>query len=130
MAVTFNQCTSNKEKSGSETKAESTAEIYSVEATEFYDLSQKSIAQLVDVRTPSEYADGHISGAVNMDIYENDFSQKIKELSKDKPVLVYCRSGSRSMKAAEMLEDEGFELIYNLEGGINSWNSAGFETEK
>ena len=130
MAITFNQCTSDKESSDSATEVPSTAEIYSVEAEEFYELSQKSIAQLVDVRTASEYADGHISGAVNMDIYEHDFSQKIKELSKDKPVLVYCRSGSRSMKATEVLEEQGFELIYNLEGGINSWNSAGFETEK
>lgn len=77
--------------------------------------------QLVDVRTPEEFAQGHIPGAVNIDIQSPEFDKQVAQLDKTRPVAVYCRSGARSGKAAARLAAEGFEL-YNLNGGILGWN--------
>lgn len=81
--------------------------------------------QLVDVRTPEEYNSGHIAGAVNIDINSPDFmSQATRELKKDKPVYVYCRSGKRSKKAGNRLAGEGYEVV-DLDGGITDWKNSG-----
>lgn len=79
--------------------------------------------QLVDVRTPKEYKRGHIEGARNID-YFNPFAFKeaAAQLDKDRPVYLYCQSGNRSLKSARRLKDMGFEKIYDLKGGYNSWN--------
>jgi rhodanese-related sulfurtransferase len=74
-------------------------------------------ALLVDVRTPEEYAEGHIPGALNIDIYSPDFLSKMKELSAGKEVYLYCRSGSRSNQARMLLQKEGIHSI-DMEGGI------------
>ena len=77
--------------------------------------------QLVDVRTPEEYAEGHISGAKNINVFDSDFVDEAeKTLDKSKPVAVYCRSGKRSADAARELSDIGFNVA-NLEGGILVW---------
>lgn len=77
--------------------------------------------QLVDVRTPEEYSDGHISGAENINVYDHDFTDKAKKsLDKSRPVAVYCRSGKRSAEAAQKLSELGFKVT-NLEGGILAW---------
>ena len=81
--------------------------------------------QLVDVRTPEEYAEGHIGGAVNIDVNAAGFTAKALEaLTKEQPVAVYCRTGRRSAKAAGILARKGFDVI-NLDGGIHAWTSAG-----
>lgn len=79
--------------------------------------------QLIDVRTPSEFATGHILKSVNIDYYDQEFSTKIGKLDKSKPIYVYCRSGVRSSNSAEILKKLGFETIYNLDGGILNWSS-------
>ena len=73
-------------------------------------------AAIIDVRTPEEYAAGHVEGAVNIP-YEQIASgiKTVKGLKKDQPVLVYCRSGRRSAIAKKMLEKDGFKRI--LDGG-------------
>ncbi len=77
--------------------------------------------QLVDVRTPQEYAEGHIEGALNMDVQEEaTFDQQIATLDKSRPVALYCRSGHRSKIAAERAAQAGFEVI-ELDGGYRSW---------
>lgn len=81
--------------------------------------------QLVDVRTTEEFVDGHLAEASNIDILEKDFMIKANELDKEVPVLVYCRSGGRSSRAAGILEEMGFTAIYNLEGGITAWVNEG-----
>ncbi len=84
--------------------------------------------QLIDVRTPNEYKNSHISNAKNINIFDNDFILQTSILDKSKPVYVYCRSGGRSMKAANKLKDAGFK-VYNLNGGIKGWQKAGNKTE-
>lgn len=80
--------------------------------------------QLVDVRTAGEFVQGHIEGAINADINSPNFSNAIQSLDKNKPVFVYCLSGGRSASAAQMLKEQGFKEVLNLEGGILAWNSA------
>ena len=81
--------------------------------------------QLVDVRTPEEYAEGHIPGAVNINWYDETFlDQAKKSLSAARPVAVYCRSGKRSAAAAARLEAAGFR-VFNLLGGYLAWTEAG-----
>ena len=78
--------------------------------------------QFLDVRTAQEYAESHIEGAENINVLEEEaFLEGIKNLNKKKKIAVYCRSGKRSMKAAKILEEQGFKKIYNLEGGILQW---------
>ena len=83
-------------------------------------LSNDSV-QLVDVRTPEEYAEGHIAGSRNINLFDSDFIDEAeKTLDKSKPVAVYCRSGKRSADAAKILAENGFNVT-NLEGGILAW---------
>ena len=86
--------------------------------------------QLVDVRTPEEYAQGHLADAINMDFYAGDFQNQLKTLDPKKPVLVYCRSGGRSGNAANMLGEMGFEKVIDLQGGITAWQAAGEAIKK
>ena len=79
--------------------------------------------QLVDVRTPNEYKSGHITGAININYYDQDFSTQIAALDKSKPIYVYCRSGVRSKYSSEILKKLGFKKIYNLKGGILNWST-------
>ena len=77
--------------------------------------------QLLDVRTPEEYAEGHIAGSRNINVFDSDFIDEAeKTLDKSKPVAVYCRSGKRSADATRELSDIGFNVV-NLEGGILAW---------
>ena len=81
--------------------------------------------QLIDVRTPEEYAGGHLKNAININYNSDDFEHQLASLDKSKPVLVYCLSGGRSSKAASKMQEMEFSEIYNLDGGIMKWNSAG-----
>ena len=75
-------------------------------------------AQLVDVRTPGEFSQGHYKNAKNIDYYNaSNFDKQIEKLNKEKPVYLYCRSGMRSHRAAVKLAKMGFEEIYDLRGG-------------
>ena len=81
--------------------------------------------QLVDVRTPDEFTEGHLPNAINIDINGNSFNLETAKLDKEKPVMVYCKMGGRSAKAAANLKEQGFKNISDLDGGITSWNDAG-----
>lgn len=84
-------------------------------------------APIIDVRTPEEYLSQHIENADNINWNSDNFDIQIQKLDKTKPVFVYCMSGGRSKKAAAKLEELGFSKIYDLEGGILKWNSAGMD---
>lgn len=80
-------------------------------------------AQVLDVRTASEFGGGHLPSAKNINVKEPDFEQKIQILDKTKPVFVYCLSGGRSKIAHELLAKNGFTNIVELEGGYLKWSS-------
>ena len=77
--------------------------------------------QVVDVRTPDEYAQGNIEGSTNINYFGSDFESKLSTLDKSKPVLVYCAVGGRSGKAAKAMKKMGFTVVYDLKGGYNNW---------
>lgn len=85
--------------------------------------------ELLDVRTPGEFSDSYIKGAVNIDIMQPDFPSKIEALDKNKSYLVYCRSGQRSLNAMNFMKEHGFKEVHNLEGGIMAWERSGNDVE-
>ncbi|QRR00068.1 thioredoxin domain-containing protein [Dyadobacter sandarakinus] len=86
-------------------------------------------AQLMDVRTPAEYQDGHLAKSKNIDYKAADFEDKSRTLDKNKPVFVYCLSGGRSAAAAQKLAASGFKEVYDMKGGYLKWSSSGKEVE-
>lgn len=91
----------------------------------FAELIENPDVVVLDVRTASEYAEGHLVGALHIDQGQSDFMEKAKAaLPKDKRVAVYCRSGRRSANAAGKLAAEGYQCV-NLKGGILAWKEAG-----
>ncbi|GGJ62593.1 rhodanese-related sulfurtransferase [Anoxybacillus voinovskiensis] len=76
-------------------------------------------AQLIDVREPDEYAAGHILGARNIPLTQ--LRMRMKELRKDQPIYLYCQSGLRSGRAAQMLYRKGYRDLYHLKGGFKTW---------
>jgi len=80
-------------------------------------------AQIVDVRTPEEFVQKHLPNAVNIDVRDQFFDEQIKSLNKSNPVFVYCRSGKRSVFAAEKMRAQGFN-VYELQEGIQEWEAA------
>jgi rhodanese-related sulfurtransferase len=94
------------------------------------DLFEKTLGrtpdpQLIDVRTPKEFTEGHLPGAILIDIKDANFDSQILALDKNRPVFVYCRSGKRSLEAANILEKYKFKWVYNLEGGMIAWKDKG-----
>ena len=84
--------------------------------------------QLVDVRTHEEYEVSHLKNAQNICVTSDDFKKKVATLDKQKPVYVYCKKGGRSAQAASILKEMGFTKVYDLQGGITSWEQEGLET--
>ena len=83
---------------------------------------------LLDVRTPQEYAEGHVPGAVN--VPQEQLASRLAEVPKDKDVVIYCRSGRRSVLAADILAANGYSRLSHLEGDMNAWVAKGRPVEK
>lgn len=83
---------------------------------------------ILDVRTQEEYNESHIMGSTLIPVEELDI--RFKELPRDKKILVYCRTGKRSVTASDILVKNGFTQIYNMKGGITEWKNAGYEVVK
>ena len=85
---------------------------------------------ILDVRTPKEFSEGHIPGAVNIDVRAPDFEEKVAKLDKNKTYLVHCAAGVRSANACKKLEGAGFKELYDLAPGFKGWQKAGKPVEK
>lgn len=115
--LTLMSCSENKQDS------------LTVEAKVFADkLDSKKEYILLDVRSPEEFAANHLANAKNININESSFTQQAALLDKNKTVLVYCKSGARSSKAATQLQEMGF-AVHELQGGMLSWQAEGFPVE-
>lgn len=104
----------------------STAKINNLSADEFASNIQNPATVIIDVRTPGEFASGHIERAINIDVEAANFDTKIAKLDKNVEYSIYCHSGRRSAIAAQKMADAGFTKITNLKDGIISWQSAGY----
>jgi len=102
--------------------------IEDVNAVKFHQLIEEAEGIIIDVRTSQEFNSKHIIDATNIDYYSEYFLDKLEIFRKDTPIYVYCRSGGRSSSAANEMEKLGFTKVYNLIGGIGSWQSEGYET--
>ena len=101
-----------------------------IDPAEFEKLAADKQHVILDVRTPAEFADGHLAGAVNLDYRGKDFTEKLTALDRDKTYLVYCAVGGRSTGACEKLSKLSFPRVYNLDGGIARWKREGKSIEK
>lgn len=122
MSFIMTSCSNGQDKSTANTIAEDV----NVETFQ----SKIDGAQLLDVRTPAEWNEGIIEGAIMADFYEDSFKSELEKLDKEVPVAVYCRSGGRSGSAMDIMKEMGFKEVYNLDGGIGAWNSANKPTVK
>jgi phage shock protein E len=117
--------------SGSTLGQEKKAKAYKDVGPEQFDkLRTGKDAVVLDVRRASEFRQGHIEGATNIDWYASDFDKRISALDKSKTYLVHCASGVRSAKAAEKLANLKFTNVVNLEGGFKAWEAAGKPVRK
>lgn len=83
---------------------------------------QDSNVLIVDVRTPQEYGNGHIEGAINVNVLDTNFPAEVKaKVEMGKQVMIYCRSGKRSARASRIMKDLGYPVIYDLKGGYLAW---------
>ena len=95
-----------------------------VSVSEAWDLIQSEPEIVIlDVRTPSEYEDAHIEGAINIPV--EDIGDRLNELIANDVILVYCRTGNRSGTAVGIMEENGFSKIYHMYEGISTWISEG-----
>jgi rhodanese-related sulfurtransferase len=79
----------------------------------------------LDVRTPGEFAEGHVKGARLIDFQSGNFENEISILDKNATYAVYCRSGNRSGQAVKVMRDAGFTKVFNMNGGVIDWANAG-----
>lgn len=99
--------------------------VSTVDAQTFLASASQAGVTVIDVRTPEEFAAGHLDGAVNMNVEGPDFSAQIATLDTTGTVAIYCRSGRRSVVAADQMAGAGFTSIVNLDGGVSDLQSAG-----
>lgn len=95
-----------------------------VDVEEFAKVIADTAVVRLDVRTPQEYAEGHIEGAINIDVLSDDFAAEASKLPADRTIALYCRSGNRSKTAAKILSSKGY-VVVELGSGFNGWVSAG-----
>lgn len=103
------------------------AEVKNEDVAKVEELIKTGKYTIIDVRTKEEFDAGHIKGALNFDYYSDDFEEQVEEQLKDKnkPYIVYCRSGMRSLYSADILKDLGYTDITNMKGGFLAWQNAG-----
>jgi phage shock protein E len=116
--------------SGASTATKTRLELTSVSAVADIVTAPPDNLVILDIRTPEEFATGHIPGAINIDYYSPDFEQKLRTLNLDVPYVMYCNSGNRSANALPLMDSIGFEEVYELDGGIQAWYAAGEPVEQ
>ncbi|MBD0278378.1 MAG: rhodanese-like domain-containing protein [Flavisolibacter sp.] len=103
-------------------QAQTAAKEETLSSKKFEKKMKKRNTIIMDIRTAEEYASGHIPKSLNMDVQQENFTNRIQSLDKSRTYLLYCRSGKRSAKALNIMKENGFDKVYHLEGGITAWN--------
>ena len=111
-------------------EAPATKRFRNVDVAEWETLRKDAKVVVLDVRTTEEYADGHMQGAINLDIRGGKFAETLAGLDKSKTYLVHCAVGGRSAKACGQMDSLKFEKVLNLSGGITAWEAAGHKPVK
>ena len=95
-----------------------------LQKVEDFEANMQNDYLIVDVRTPEEFENGAIPKAINISVTSLNFPFEINKLDKEKPVMIYCKAGSRSARAAVAMKALGFDTIYELDGGYMAWQAA------
>ena len=99
----------------------------------FYDLESPQASSvlkrfstliILDIRTPKEFAAGHLKGAKNVDFFSDDFGAKLDKMDKSKGYVVHCASGGRSGRSMRMFKEKGFNTVYHIADGYKGWIAA------
>ncbi|OUS11031.1 hypothetical protein A9Q93_12040 [Nonlabens dokdonensis] len=90
-------------------------------------LMELNNVKVIDVRSELQYSDKHINKAINIEVENDDLNTVLDVMDKNEPLLVYCNKGGQSERCAKVLQEKGFKLIYNLDGGIAKWEESGRE---
>lgn len=96
-----------------------------VDAAGVRELIEQQNILVIDVRTAREFTNGHIAGALNIDIFAENFELKIDQLDRSELYLLHCKSGSRSSRALEIMQQLGFVKVLHFGGGFDAWKNAG-----
>ena len=136
-AILLASCSTESESSATnetvvteQTEATGTASVQTIGSQEAKELlEQQSDVVVLDVRTPEEYASGHLKNAQLMNFNSPDFNEQLKTLDKDKTYLVHCAAGGRSGKATQVMEQMGFSKVYDATDGFSTLKSSGIPTE-
>ncbi len=104
------------------------ADVPAVSPQQAAQMQSEKNAVIIDVREKDEWNSGHIAGAIHIPLSE--ISNRVSELAKyqNQPVIMQCRSGSRSARAADILAKSGFTNVHNMDGGLNAWQKADLKT--
>ncbi|MGE4420875.1 MAG: rhodanese-like domain-containing protein [Pseudodesulfovibrio sp.] len=94
------------------------------------DLAADPDIRVLDIRTPAEFAEGHVRGALNIDFLSADFAERLGKLDRDAAYLVYCRSGNRSARAMKVFGRLGFSRVLHMSKGIRDWQGQGLPLVK
>lgn len=105
------------------------ADVGNISQQELLEVNTNNVI-IVDVRTPEEFQQGHVPNAINVPLSDIIDNPAILRSSKEKPIVLYCRSGYRAGKAAEALHKEGHQNMRHLEGDMQGWLKAGLSVEK
>jgi rhodanese-related sulfurtransferase len=104
-------------------------QIINLTASEMYGFINNSCKCLaiIDVRTPEEFATGHLNRSININWKYQNFTEKISVFNRENPIVVYCGVGARSYNASKLMTEElGFQYVYNMVGGLDSWKRMGY----
>lgn len=126
-AASLTACSAPAETTETSAAAPASLDGQAVDAGAFAALVEQDGVVVLDVRTPEEFAAGHLDGALNVDVSSPQFTDRLAELDTDAPYAVYCRSGNRSAQAVTLMQQAGFEQVAHLDGGITAWSADGGE---
>ncbi len=125
LALVISACTTNNGSApAAEQSAATTAGPVQRISAETFMADRMEEAVVLDVRTPEEFASGHLAEAENIDFRAADFRDQVSKLDRDQTYYLYCRTGNRSGQASEIMRELGFTSLYNI-GGISDLESAG-----
>ena len=125
LALVAAGCGGDSSGATEETTVAAASAVTLVSPEDAHRLVEEGEVEVIDVRTPEEFDEGHIEGATLIDFYEPDFADRIAELDRDREYVVYCRSGNRSGQATALMADQGFAAVNDVDGGIVAWEAEG-----
>jgi rhodanese-related sulfurtransferase len=99
--------------------------IKQVTVEEAANLMELDKVKVIDVRSKLHFTDKHIKDAINIEVENDDLNSYLDQLNKNEPLLIYCNKGGQSLRCAQILQDRGFTLIYDMQGGISKWEESG-----